>query len=83
MHINIRMKIKHAATPFTYTLCAQTGSLKKKHMESLPNQHFDPHPPPFGVVFSLFRNFAADKNEYSGLGIPENKFSGRAHAENK
>ena len=31
----------------------------------------------------LFQNFFADGNNYSDLGIPENKFSGRAHAEYK
>ena len=39
-----------------------------------------PTPPPF---FLLFQKFVADKNKYSGLGIPENLLSGRAHAENK
>ena len=31
----------------------------------------------------FFLNFVADENKYSDLGISENKFSGRAHAENK
>ena len=37
----------------------------------------------FIYLFICFSNFAAVENKYSGLGIPEIKFSGRAHAENK
>ena len=44
-------------------------------------------PPPYSVypppsTFFLFPNFVADENKYFGIEIPENKFSGRAHAEN-
>ena len=44
-------------------------------------------PPPHSVLsptinFYLFPDFVADENKYFGIEIPENKFSGRAHAEN-
>ena len=35
------------------------------------------------VFFSLFKNFVAGENKYSGLRIHENKLFGRAHAENQ
>ena len=41
-----------------------------------------PTPPP-ATFFLLFQKIVADENKYSGLGILENQFSGRAHAENK
>ena len=46
-----------------------------------------PPPPLFSLIphhqlFFLFPNFVADENKYFGIKIPENKFSGRAHAEN-
>ena len=47
-----------------------------------------PTPPPlllscffFGGGGVLFQNFVAGENKYSGLSIPENRFSGRPHAE--
>ena len=38
-------------------------------------------PPPINFL-SLFPNFVSDENKYFGIEIPENKFYGRAHAEN-
>ena len=34
-------------------------------------------------ILRIFQSFVAGENKYSGLGIPENQLSGRAHAENK
>ena len=66
-----------------------TGSLQyfflKNRMEkscpgpaSLLNKHSDLH-----NFFLFIQNFDANENKCSGHGIPEKKFSGRAHAENK
>ena len=46
------------------------------------------NPPPsffffFFFFFLLFQKFVAVENKYSVLGLPENKFSGRARDENK
>ena len=54
-------------------------------LRNIPSQ---PHPHPIQSnpqpsTFFLFPNFVADENKYFGIEIPENKFSGRAHAENK
>ena len=34
-------------------------------------------------LFLLLKSFVAGENKYSGLDIPKNIFSSRAHAENK
>ena len=53
-------------------------------LRNIPN----PPPPPIqsnpqpSTFFFLFPNFVADENKDFGIEIPENKFSGRAHAEN-
>ena len=66
----------------------KTNKQKKKNPRkscpgpaSLLNQHsYLPQPP---CLFLLIQNLSANENKYSGLKIPENIFSGRAHADNK
>ena len=40
------------------------------------------NPPPPQINFFSFSKFCCEWNKYFGIEIPENKFSGRAHAEN-
>ena len=54
---------------------------KENHvLPPLLNPRTNAPPPPF---FALFQKFVAVENKYSVLGLPGNKFSGRARDENK
>ena len=53
-------------------------------LRNIPNTPSPPiqSNPPIINFFFLFPHFVADENKYFGIEIPENKISGRAHAEN-
>ena len=80
------MKFNHVAAPITY-ICGSLQKYKKSYGKSCPASLLKPsfRPPPCfclvigGGCFPIF----AGENKYSGLGIPANKFSGRACSENK
>ena len=79
--INNQIKINQNAAPLTYTLNAVVckNMNKKSYGKSCPasllNQSTFRSPP----YYFFFKFFFVGENKYSGLGIPKNKFSGRAY----
>ena len=80
MHMHITVLYKFAKIFTNY----MENPVLPPFLRNIPNP---PPPPAFSLIpnhqlFFLFPNFGADENKYFGIEIPENKFSGRAHAEN-
>ena len=81
MHMHITVLYKFAKIFTNY----MENPVLSPFLRNIPTP--PPPPPPIQSnprpsTFFLFPNFVADENKYFGIEIPENKFSGRAHAEN-
>ena len=90
IHVDIQMKFKHAAALYLHIHYMHMHVLglhnlgKSTWKNPVPCSPSEPkiRPPPWLLFLLLFQNLVAVENKNSGLGIPENKFSGQARAEN-
>ena len=80
LHINNQMKLKHEALYKHLHIPIVCKIFKKNHVENLVLPPSEPIFLFYYFCFGFFQNFVAAENEFFGLGIPENKFSSRAHA---